>query len=125
MLGRRTRCASVEIDCGPIQSICAWTTFLSKPVDQQMILISNIRGGKIMYIAIENALSNINMQIGSATQKWMGLFTPLDVLIGVNAYIVLRNMFIRMGRRVRTESSGVSGKLGRGRNRKQKSRIHL
>ena len=40
-----------------------------------------------MYIAIGNALSNINMQIGSATQKWMGLFTSLDVLIEVKAYI--------------------------------------
>ena len=27
------------------------------------------------------------MQIGCATQKLMGLFTPLDVLIGVKAYI--------------------------------------
>ena len=27
------------------------------------------------------------MQFGSITQKWMRLFTPLDVLIGVKAYI--------------------------------------
>ena len=40
-----------------------------------------------MYSAIQNALSNIQMQIGSATQKQMGLFTPLDVFIGVKAYI--------------------------------------
>ena len=52
--------------------------FLSKPIDQHMLLISNIRGGKIMYSAI---------QIGSVTQKWMGLFIPLDVLIGVKVYI--------------------------------------
>ena len=40
-----------------------------------------------MCSAIQNALSNIHMQIGSATDKWMSLFTPLDVLIGVKAYI--------------------------------------
>ena len=40
-----------------------------------------------MYSAIQNALSNIQMQIGSATQKWMGLFIPLGVSIGVQAYI--------------------------------------
>ena len=27
------------------------------------------------------------MQIGSTTQKWIGLFISLDVLIGVKAYI--------------------------------------
>ena len=87
MLGRRTRCAWAKLDRGPTQSIGAWATFLFKPIDQQMLLISNIRGGKIMYSAIQNALSNIQMQIGFATQKWMGLFTPLDVLIGVRAYV--------------------------------------
>ena len=40
-----------------------------------------------MYSVKQNVLFNIHMQIGSATQKWMGLFTPLDVLIGVKAYI--------------------------------------
>ena len=27
------------------------------------------------------------MQIGSSIQKWMGLFTPLNVLIGIKSYI--------------------------------------
>ena len=49
MLGWRTRCAWAELDRGPTQSIGAWTTFLSKPLDQQMILISNIWGGKLMF----------------------------------------------------------------------------
>ena len=40
-----------------------------------------------MYSAIQNTLSNIQMQIGSTTQKWIGLFISLDVLIGVKAYI--------------------------------------
>ena len=87
MLGKRTKCAWAELDRGPAQSIGAWITFLSKSIDQQMILISNIRGGKIMYSAIQNALVNVQMQIGYTTHKWMGLFTPLDVLIGVKAYI--------------------------------------
>ena len=47
MLGRRTRCAWAELDRGPTRSI-----------DQQMILIRNVRGGKIMYYAIQDALSN-------------------------------------------------------------------
>ena len=40
-----------------------------------------------MYSAIQTGLSNIQMQIGFATEKWMGLFTPLNVLIGVQSYI--------------------------------------
>ena len=40
-----------------------------------------------MYYAIEATLSNIEMQFGSSTHKWMSLFTSLDVFIGVKAYI--------------------------------------
>ena len=40
-----------------------------------------------MYSMRQTTLSNIQMQFGSSTQKQMGLFTPLDVLIGVKAYI--------------------------------------
>ena len=39
--------------------------------------------------------------------------------------VMLGNMSLRMGKRVRTESGGVSGKLDRRRNWKQKSRIDL
>ena len=67
MLGRCTRCAWVELDRGSAQSIGEWTSFLFKPTDQQMILHNNIRGGKIMYSAIQNALSNIQMQFEFAT----------------------------------------------------------
>ena len=38
------------------------------------------------------------MQIGSTTQKWMGLFTPFDVLIGVKAYSGERECMIFMYR---------------------------
>ena len=31
-----------------------------------------------MYSTIQYAICNIQMQIGSATQKWMGLFTPIE-----------------------------------------------
>ena len=53
-------------------------------IQSRTIMLNNIRGGKTRYSA---ALSNIKMQIGSSIEKWMGLFTPLDSLIGVKAYI--------------------------------------
>ena len=40
-----------------------------------------------MHYAIQAILSNIQMQFGPSTHKWIGLFSPLDVLIGVKAYI--------------------------------------
>ena len=40
-----------------------------------------------MHYEIQTTLSNIQTQIRSSTQKWVGLFTPLDVLIGVKVYI--------------------------------------
>ena len=45
------------------------------------------RGGKKMYSVLWTTLSNIQMQMGSYTQIWMSLFTPLDVWNGVKAYI--------------------------------------
>mgnify|MGYP000650936437 CR=1 FL=1 len=60
---------------------------LSTLIDQRTIIVNNIRGGKTMYSMRQTTLSNIQMQFGSSTHKWMGLFTPLDGLIGVNAYI--------------------------------------
>ena len=40
-----------------------------------------------MYYAIQAGLSNIHMQFGPSTQMRICLFIPLDVLIGVKAYI--------------------------------------
>ena len=40
-----------------------------------------------MYSAIQATLSNIQMQFGSSTHKWIRLFTSLDVLIAVKASI--------------------------------------
>ena len=40
-----------------------------------------------MYYVIKVTFSNIQMQFGPSTHKWIGLITPLDVLIGVRACI--------------------------------------
>ena len=40
-----------------------------------------------MYSAIQATLSNIQMQFGPSTHKWIGFFTPFDVLIRVRPYI--------------------------------------
>ena len=40
-----------------------------------------------MYYEIHACLSDIHMQFGPSTQMGIGLFTPLDVFIGVRAYI--------------------------------------
>ena len=45
----------------------------------------NVTGRKRLHYAIQGSLSNIHVQFGHSTQKWIGLFTPLDVLIGVRA----------------------------------------
>ena len=87
MLGRHTQCAWAELDRGSTQSIGAWTSFLPTPIDQRMVMVNNIRDGKTMYFAIQTTLSNIHIQIGFSTHKWMGLFRLFDVLIGVKAYI--------------------------------------
>ena len=88
MLGRRTQCARVELDQGLAQSICAWTTFLSTYMDQRMVMLNNIRGGKRIYFVIQVTFSNISMQFGHSTYQWISLFTPSDVLIGTKAYVV-------------------------------------
>ena len=40
-----------KLDRGPTESIGMWIAFLSKPIDQRILLLSNIRGGKIMFSA--------------------------------------------------------------------------
>ena len=50
-------------------------------------MLNNIRGGKKTCSAIQATLSNLQMKFGPSTQKLIGLLTPLDVLIGVRAYI--------------------------------------
>ena len=40
-----------------------------------------------MCYAKQAILSNIQMQFCPSTHMWTGLFSPLDVLIGVKAYI--------------------------------------
>ena len=40
-----------------------------------------------MFSAIQAIFSNIQMEFGPSTYKWLGFLTALDVLIGVRAYI--------------------------------------
>ena len=39
-----------------------------------------------MYSTIQATFCNIHMQLRPSAHKWIGLFTPLNVLIGVKAY---------------------------------------
>ena len=41
-----------------------------------------------MFFVIQAIFYNLQMQFGPSTYKWIGFFTPLDVLIGIRAYIV-------------------------------------
>ena len=76
MLGRRTQCTWPELGRGSTQSISAWRTFMSTSIDQRMLMLNNIRGEKVMYSTIQGIISNIQMQFGPSTHKWIGLFTP-------------------------------------------------
>ena len=49
---------------------------MSMSIDQRMLMLSNVRGEKAMYSTIQGTISNIQMQFGPSTHKWIGLFTP-------------------------------------------------
>ena len=75
-----------NLDKGLEQFVGVWTIFLSSSTNQRTLVLNKINGGMTMFSTIQPIFYNVCMQFGHPTYKWIGIFSPLDVLIGVGAY---------------------------------------
>ena len=86
MIGTRTRLAWGPLEMGIGRMFSDWKEFSMQPQDVQIHEIQRYRGGKTMYTDIQSALMPyIGRSVEDNPYAWFGMFSLLDVLLGVRA----------------------------------------
>ena len=86
MLGKRTRLKWADFDRGEAGSVRNWLYFSSSTIENKTQICRTIWGGNIMYTEIDRVFTMHSFQPSQSGLFWYGMFSSLNVLLGVRGY---------------------------------------